>query len=155
MRSRLLTLSLVLAFVTAACSDPETTKMRHLQKADEHMAKEEYAEAVLEYRNALKVDARFGEARYKLAEAYLKTERPSEAAREFVRAADLLPDRADVQLKAGTILLAAREFERARSRAEGGSEERRRPAARGARAGGPEGHAGRRPRDRRGDSARA
>lgn len=118
MRFRRLASLLVVTCLHAACSDPEAAKMRHLQKADEHMANEEYSEAILEYRNALKVDARFGEARYKLAEAYEKTDRGNEAAREYVRAAELLPHRADVQVKAGHILLGSREFERARKAGE-------------------------------------
>lgn len=107
------------AFCVLACSsNPDTAKLRHVQKADEHMANEEYKEAVLEYRNALKVDARFGEARHKLAQALDKDNRPADAAREYIRAAELLPDQPNVQLKAGTILLASGEFKRAQEAAD-------------------------------------
>jgi len=113
MRWRLFGASLIVAIIGAACSDPEAAKLRHVQKADEHAASARYKEAILEYRNALKLDPRFGDARYKLADALLKDDRQVDAAREYVRAAELLPDRADVQLKAGAVLLSAREFQRA------------------------------------------
>jgi tetratricopeptide (TPR) repeat protein len=115
--SRLLTpllLGVAAAVIASACSDPEVAKARHMEKADRHMANQEYQQAILEYRNALKAVPRDGEGRFKLAEAYLKVGRPMEAAREYVRAADLLPDRADIQIKAGSVLLSAREFDRAK-----------------------------------------
>ena len=47
-------------------------------------------EAIVQYRNALRQDPRFGEARYKLAEAYVEDNQLTAAAREYMRAADLL-----------------------------------------------------------------
>lgn len=118
MRFRFIAAPLLVAFITAACSDPEAAKLQHVQKADEHMSKGQYKEAILEYRNALKADARFGEARFKLAEALEKEGRQADAEREYMRAAEVLPHRVDVQLKAGNILLAARDFQRAQQAGE-------------------------------------
>ncbi len=118
MRKRFLSIAIVLAVACSGCSDPVKTRDNHLKKADEYMEKGEYRSAVLEYRNAIKADAKFGEARYKLALAYERDDRPREAAREYLRAAELMPDRLDVQLKAGNILLAMRDFERARTTGE-------------------------------------
>jgi tetratricopeptide (TPR) repeat protein len=112
---RLLAGCLCLVFV--ACASPEEKKARYLAAADGHMAAKRYREAILEYRNAIKVDARFGEARFKLAQAYEQTQN-EQAIREYLRAADLLPDRADVQVKAAAILLAGQQHERARTHAD-------------------------------------
>ena len=46
----------------------------------------------MQYRNALQQDPRFGEARLKLADAYVQAGDPQSAYREYVRAADLLPE---------------------------------------------------------------
>ena len=102
----------------AACSDPETTKRRYLESGDRHAAEGRTNEAILEYRNAIQADPLFGEARWRLAAAYEKAGNPQGAAREYVRAADLLPENVEVQVKAGTYLLLAQQFEDARARAE-------------------------------------
>src|SRR5262249_50230351 len=73
-RTCLVVAALVAATLTGACSsDPETTKQRHLTRGREYFAQEKYAEAIIELRNAVQIDARFGEARYQLAEAYART----------------------------------------------------------------------------------
>jgi tetratricopeptide (TPR) repeat protein len=107
--------SLVLcALVLAGCADKETAKRNYLQKADAFLAAGNFGDAILAYKNALKIDRRSGEARYKLADAYVANNELELAAREYIRAADLLPDRGDVQLKAAAILLTAQQFEAAR-----------------------------------------
>ena len=75
-----------------------------------------YAEAIVEYRNAVRVDPRFGEARQKLADAYGFAGNAQAAFAEQIRAADLLPDNLDAQLKASAYLLLARQFEDAKTR---------------------------------------
>jgi tetratricopeptide (TPR) repeat protein len=63
--------------------------------------------AVLEYRNAVQKDAMFAPARLKLAEAYLRQGNGAGALAESVRAADLLPNDVEAQMKAGSLLYAA------------------------------------------------
>src|SRR5688572_22477195 len=89
---------LALSFVTGCSKDPEVAKREYATSGDAYVAQGKYAEAVVEYRNAVQQDPRFGEARYKLAEAYVKLNLPVEAYREYVRAADLMPDHVDAQL---------------------------------------------------------
>jgi tetratricopeptide (TPR) repeat protein len=111
-------IGLVLLF-TAACSrDPEARKRRFFENGNQYFAKADYRSAILEYRNAIAIDARFGEARAQLAESYVKTGDLSNALAEFVRAADLLPSDFDIQLKAGTLLLAANQADQALVRAD-------------------------------------
>jgi len=56
--------------------------------------------------------------RLKLGDAYVSVGDLRNALREYVRAADLLPDSADAHLKAGRLLLLARQFEDAKVHAE-------------------------------------
>ena len=58
------------------------------------------------------------DAHFKLGQAYARSDQPAKAIREYVRAADLLPENDDIQLKAGTALLVIGRFAEARSRAE-------------------------------------
>ena len=112
-----LLLAVGLSLVVVACSDPEVTKARHLEQGKAHMAAGKVQDAILEFRNALKIDPRFGEARWELAQAFETTRNP-QANREFIRAADLLPNRGDVQLRAAMLLIMAQQFEQARKHAD-------------------------------------
>ncbi len=117
-RSRLMMVVALTAAISACSKDPEVAKREYLQSGDAYVAQQKYREAVVEYRNAIQQDARFAEARTKLAETYLKLGEPANAYGEFVRAADLLPGDAAAQLRAGEMLLLARKFEDAKSRAD-------------------------------------
>lgn len=96
----------------------ETTKREYARRGDENVAQGKYAEAVIHYRNAVQKDPQFGEARLKLAETYERLGDVRKALAEYIRAADLLPDNADLQVKAANVLLLARRFDDAKARAE-------------------------------------
>src|SRR2546428_5807979 len=84
----------------------------------EFFDKAKYPEAIVEFRAALQVNTKLGAVHFKLADAYVKVGDGKNALREYVRAADLLPDNVIAQIKAGSHLLIARSFEDAKSRAE-------------------------------------
>jgi len=110
---------LVVLVPLAACSrDPEAKKRSYLASGDRYVEQKKDREAVVEYRKAIQLDPRFGEARYKLAGTYERLGDPGNAYREFVRAADLLPDKDDVQLKAGQYQLIAGQYDQAKRIAE-------------------------------------
>ena len=105
--------------VAAACSrDPQVAKRRYFDSGTKYAKELKYKEAIVEFRNAVKVDPKFGEARYQLGEAYARTGALSDAYREYVRAADLMPANVDAQVKAGSVLLLAGKFEDAKARAD-------------------------------------
>ena len=106
------------ALVALGCSNAEQSKQQHFQRGQNLAAQGKYSEAILEYRNALKVDAMFGEAHQKLAEAYLQVGNPQQAAKEFVRAADVMPQRADVQTTVAAMMLAGQDFPSAKKYAQ-------------------------------------
>ena len=113
------TAALAAVLLAAACGkDPEVAKREFVKSGDAYVAQKKYSEAVIQYRNAVQADARFGEARKKLADAYRNTGDLTNAYRESIRAADLLPKDVDAQVSAGQMLLLARQFEDANSRAQ-------------------------------------
>jgi tetratricopeptide (TPR) repeat protein len=115
---RFIPLLAVAVIALQACSrDPAVVKEESFKKANAHVSQGNYSEAILEYRTALQADPKFGAARYKLAQAYAHVGDVASAYREYVRAADLLPDDTEAQISAGTILLLAGQFEDARTRA--------------------------------------
>jgi tetratricopeptide (TPR) repeat protein len=111
-------LILIIAATASACSkDPAAAKRAYLESGNRYFDQKKYAEAIIEYRNAIKVDPSFGEARRRLAICYLQTGDALNGVREQVRAADLLPDHVDVQIDAGNLLLLIGRFEDAKARA--------------------------------------
>jgi len=103
--------------VISACSSPEVQKKRHFEQGNTYAAQKRDDFAVIEYANAVRIDPKFGEARLKLAETYERMGNVQAAFPEFIRAADALPDNRDAQLKATALLLLARRFEDAKTRA--------------------------------------
>src|SRR4030095_7025412 len=109
----------LLAAAAIVCpSNPTTTKAQHIARGDAYLAQKKINEAIIEYRNAVNIDPRDGEARTKLGDAYLENRDIRNAFGEFVRAADLLPDNAEAQIRAGQVLLLVGQFEDAKSRAD-------------------------------------
>lgn len=112
MRKTSCVMVMVVAIAVAGCkSDPQATAREHLEKGKQQFARKQYAEAIIEYRRAVQADPRLGPARLQLAEAYATTGDGANALREFVRAADLMPEDGDAQRKAGTFMLLAGQFQ--------------------------------------------
>ncbi len=91
-RHVVLTVATMLALVS--CNrDPNVTKARYLDSGNKYFARERYKEASIQYRNAIKIDARYGSAHYRLGLTYLKLEEPdfARAVQEFRRAIELIP----------------------------------------------------------------
>src|SRR6185295_10793858 len=89
-----------------------------VRSGDKYTADKKYQEAVIQYRNAVQQDPRFGEARYKLAETYERLNDPNSAYGEYIRAADLLPNDIHAQVKAANMLVMTGQFADASSRAD-------------------------------------
>src|SRR5215210_6509697 len=102
--------------IVAGCSkDPNVEKAEFVKSGDNYVAQKKYAEAVVEYRNAIQIDPRYGEARFKLADTYAAQRDLQNAYREYIRAADLLPNDVKAQISAASLLLMARQFEDAQA----------------------------------------
>ena len=111
-RLRLILLPTVLLVSVVACAK----KPDHMKRGEEYASQKKYKEAIVEYRAALKENSRNGAADLALADAYGALGEGGDALREYVRAADLLPQSVDAQLKAGAVLLLAGQFKDAAAR---------------------------------------
>ena len=95
------------------------SKEQYLARGNAYAGEQKYAEAIIEYRNAVKKDPKDGQARARLADAYMKSGSDARyAPRETILAADLLPDDVDLQIQAGQFLLLSGKYEEARHHAE-------------------------------------
>lgn len=105
------------ALMVSACSS-EQAKREHFENAERLRAEGKLRDAIVELRNAVALDDQWGEARFALADAYAAAGEPERALREYVRAADLMPDNSRAQVEAVTYLLLAGQFDDARTRAQ-------------------------------------
>ncbi len=110
--------ALAVLAIAGCAKDPARAAREYEASGDAYLARRQHQEAIIEYRNALKATPDAAGIRHKLAGAYRASGDPVKAYAEFSRAADLDPKNVDAQMQAGTLLLAAREFEPARTRAE-------------------------------------
>ena len=94
-----------------ACSkDPQKAKTKYLAEGQNYMKKGQYGDASIEFRNALRIDPRFVDAYYQLAQVDLAQRNWNGAYTSLQRAIDLDPTRLHARLDRGRLFLAARQF---------------------------------------------
>src|SRR6266581_5173192 len=106
-RTRGWTLLLVAGLLSVAgCSrSPEAQKARYLERGDKYAAREQYREAIIEYRNVLRYDGANVRAMRQLGVAHYTLGEPAQAYRYLLKAQELAPGDLEVRLKLGTIYL--------------------------------------------------
>jgi len=109
---------LVACLAVASCAgDPNVAKRKLLESGNEYFHQKKYVDASIQYLNALKKDPQFGEAEFGLAEAFMAEGDIRQAFGAYIRAADLLPDNSEAQIKAGRLLVNGEYFQEAKERA--------------------------------------
>jgi len=99
----------------AGCSrSPEAQKARHLERGDRFIAQEKYREAILEYRNVLKLDSSNAHALKQLGLAHHSLGEIGQAFPYFLKAQQISPDDVDIRLKLGRIYYLGGKREEAR-----------------------------------------
>lgn len=99
-----------------ACSSEEDKKLEYYQNALTYIKEKKRDAAIIELRNAIQIDAKYGEARYQLGLLYLEAGDPQKAFGELVRAADLDPDNLDANLKVAQFYLVSQKQDESRKR---------------------------------------
>lgn len=106
------------AFLLCSCErDPQVAKAKYLAEGKQYMKKGKFGDAAIEFRNALRLDPRFVDAYYQLAQADLAQHDWGAAYASLEKAIGLDPTRLDARLDRGRLYLAAREFSNAEEEA--------------------------------------
>src|SRR4029434_158657 len=116
---RVWTILLAVGLLTVAgCSrSPEAQKARYLERGDKYAAREQYREAILEYRNVLRLDPANARATSQLGVLHNQFGECAQAFRLLLKAQELTPDDREVRLKLGGIYLLAGKPDEAREEA--------------------------------------
>jgi Flp pilus assembly protein TadD len=109
---RLLSLSLAVLAVAAACDspDPVALKADAIRRGDDLVRQKRYVEAASAYQIAVRHDPKDADLRMKLAAVHKITNRWDEFASEATIAADLQPGNRDAQMEAVTGLIGQSAF---------------------------------------------
>jgi tetratricopeptide (TPR) repeat protein len=92
--------------------DTQKAKTKYLAAGQKYMQKGQYGDATIEFRNALRLDPRFVDAYYQLAQADLAQREWQGAYASLSKAIELDPGRLDARLDLGRLYFAARQFDR-------------------------------------------
>jgi len=108
----LLLCSLALVALVACSRDPNVRKQKYFASGNRYFDNGKFADASIEFSNAVQVDPQFAAAHYKLAQTYLKMQRFQEAYRELERTVELEPRNIKALSDMGQLLLAGRAYDR-------------------------------------------
>ena len=94
---------LLVAIVIAGCNrSPAERKARHIQRGDQYYSQQRYREAILEYRNALRIDNANTHAIQRLGLAYYQLGELAPSFPFLLKTKELVPDDMETRLKLGT-----------------------------------------------------
>ncbi|HEV2488870.1 MAG TPA: tetratricopeptide repeat protein [Candidatus Acidoferrales bacterium] len=111
-RAILVVASVTALLLTACAGNPEKAKLNYVEKGKAYMTKKAYSSAAIEFRNALKIDPKYTEAYYQLAQAQLGLGDGGGAFNSLQSAIEIDPNRTDVRILHGNILIAAARVQR-------------------------------------------
>jgi len=103
----------VLALLAQGCTrNPNVRKVKYLNSGKAYAAKGKEKEAIIQFSNAIKIDPRYADAHFELAQAYLKTGSAMGAYTELRRTVELDPKNVQARLDLGQMLLAGHAYEK-------------------------------------------
>jgi tetratricopeptide (TPR) repeat protein len=118
LRGATLLLIMVLALAAGCSRSPEARKARHLERGDRYVKAEKYRDAIIEYRNVLRIESANAVAIRQLGLAHFQLGEMGQAFRFLLRAQELEPDQVEVRLKLASIYLLGGRPDEARAQAE-------------------------------------
>ena len=100
------------------CADRRTKSRRYYESGMRYFQGGKYSEAAIQFANAVQSNPESAEAHYQLAQCYLKQTAYSAAFTELLRALEIQPKMWTAQVDVGNLLIGARQFDKAKERAD-------------------------------------
>ena len=99
----------------AGCATDEEKKLSHFKKGQAYFEKGEYKAALLEYKNAVKIDPRFIAANLEMAKTQVNLGDAGGAYRSYRRVSELAPDNLEARIALVKFYLLERKLDEAAS----------------------------------------
>ncbi len=109
-----LVLFVLAAFLGGCSRDPNVRKHKYVESGERYFAKGKYPEALIQFSNAIQVDANYADAHYQLGRVYLQMQQWTPAFQELTRSIELQPDNYAARLDLVGLLIAGHEFKQAK-----------------------------------------
>jgi tetratricopeptide (TPR) repeat protein len=116
-RGWIVVLAALVALGSGCARSPEAKKARHMERGDRYFAREQYREAIIEYRNVLRYDERNARAMRQAGFSYYNQRELAQAYPYLLKARELDPENLDVHLFLGAIGLARGDLKEAAAEA--------------------------------------
>src|SRR5437588_11845144 len=101
------------SILSGCLRDPQKGKLAFLESGKRYEQQNKYPEAAIQFRNAIKLDSRYVDAYYELGKADLAMQQWRDAFSALSQAAQLDPNRVDIQLALAEMYLAAPDAKKA------------------------------------------
>lgn len=111
----ILALIVTAAFVTSCSRDPNVRKQKFFLSGQQYLAHGKYAEASIQFSNAIDLDSRFAEAHYQLAQACIKLGEWNRAFQELKRTVELQPENYHAHIDLANLYISGHDLANAQS----------------------------------------
>ncbi|MGH9325161.1 MAG: tetratricopeptide repeat protein [Terriglobia bacterium] len=115
--SAVLILTLAAGILASCHRDPNVRKHNYYAKAVRYFDRGKYQAAAIELRSALKIDPRYADAHYEMAQCDMKLGFTGDAYKELLTTVELAPGNSKAQVDLGDLFLAARDYPKAQTQA--------------------------------------
>lgn len=105
--------AMIMALLSSCSRDPNVRKQKYFQSGQNYFEKGQYAEAEIEFSNALKIDPNYAEAHHRLAESYLKLQKADVAVEELALTVQLQPQNYEARLELVNLLILGHDLQEA------------------------------------------
>ena len=102
---------LLCATIFTGCASEEEKKLSHFKKGQAYFEKGEYKAALLEYKNAVKIDPRFIAANLEMAKTQVSLGDAGGAYKSYRRVSELAPDNLEARIALVTFYLLERKLD--------------------------------------------
>lgn len=111
--SVILTLCAITVLVSSCSLDPNARKQKYFQSGQRYFENRQFQEAAIEFTNAIKIDPKYAEARYQLAESYRNLQELDRAHEELIRTIELRPEDYQARMTMLNVLVQGHNFQEA------------------------------------------
>jgi len=117
-RSAILAICAIMVLLSSCSLDPNARKQKYFQSGQRYFENRQFREAATEFANAIKIDPKYAEAHYQLAESYRNLQDLDRAHQELLRTIELRPEDYQARVAMMNVLVQSHNFREAQENAD-------------------------------------
>lgn len=116
--SGVLTLCAIIVLLSSCSLDPNARKQKYFQSGQRYFENRQFREAAIEFTDAIKLDPKYAEAHFQLAESYRNLQDVDRAHQELARTIELRPEDYQARMEMVNVLVQGHNFQEAQREAD-------------------------------------